>query len=234
MIDIEAILQDYRKKGYELSNPQEVKSGKEATLFVVGWSGRELALKVYIDPNLRSFQATGEYTSGKYQRNPSERRSSFRKSRFGKDLLHRSWVRREFFLLEKARERGIPVPEVYECTNNSVLMEFIGDAGNSAPRLIDAELSKDRAEQALESLLKTVRMFLDLGMVHGDLSEYNILYWNETPYVIDLPQAIDIRENPNVKQFLRRDLDNLIRFFGKFISVDSDKIHAEFRDLLEG
>lgn len=227
MIDFSKLLTEYSKKNYHLLNPREVKSGKEATLYLVTWNNKDVALKVYANPEHRSFQTMSNYIAGKYHRNPSERKAVLKKAKYGRRLIHRSWVQREFHMLQKVRQAGATVPEVYECSENSILMEFIGSDGQAAPRLIDITLTKTQADQSLKLLLKDIQIFLQCGIIHGDLSPYNILWWNDKPVIIDIPQAIDIRENPNKDKILARDIFNLLQYFKKFTQVDEKTIYSD-------
>ncbi len=227
MIDLERILNHYEQKHFHLTKPRQVKSGKEATVFVVFLDEKPLALKVYIDPEIRAFQNNKVYVEGKYFRSPSEQKAVLKKNKAGKRMLHSGWVRREFYLLKKLHELGTNVPQVYEWTPESILMEFIGDE-EIASRLIDVELTKKQAEEAFEAVLKAVKLMLECGVIHSDLSAYNVLWWKDKPWIIDLPQAVDIRQNPNKAEFLKRDLDNLIDYFSKYMEIDRSKIYQKF------
>ncbi|MFH1561665.1 MAG: RIO1 family regulatory kinase/ATPase [Patescibacteria group bacterium] len=227
MIDLKAILKDYENKNYILQNPKPIRQGKEATVFVVWFQGEPLALKVYIDPKIRAFQNNLAYTEGQFYRKPSERRAVAKRNKFAKALLHKGWVRREFYLLDKLLSLGATVPEVYDWTPESILMEFVGK-DDVAPRLIDVELNKSQVSLAFESVLKDVERMLECGVVHGDLSAYNILWWQNKPWIIDFPQAIDIRYNPRKDEFLKRDLDNVISYFGEYLDINSEQIYQRF------
>lgn len=227
MISLVDILKNYANKNFYLTNPHQVKSGKEATVFVVDFQKKLLALKVYIDPNKRSFQNNLSYIEGKYFRKPSEKRAVLNRSKTGRQMLHQSWIRREFFLLKKLHTAGANVPKVYEWTNKSILMEFVGNE-YVAPRLIDVELTPSQAKKSFELILKDVELMLECGIVHSDLSSYNILWWDEKPWIIDLPQAVDIRQNPNKNELLIRDLDNLITYFSKFMKINKEEIYQRF------
>lgn len=227
MINLEKILKDYERKNYILKNPRQIRQGKEATVFVVTFEEKNLALKVYVSPKFRAFQNGQIYTEGKYYRKPSERRAVEKGNRFSKTMRHKNWIRREFFLLNKVAKLGAIVPKVYDWTPDSILMEFIGD-DQVAPRLIDIELDKTFAYNALESILKNVELLLECGVVHGDLSAYNILWWQGKPWIIDLPQAVDIRRNPHKDELLKRDLDNVMHYFlGKF-EFSQEDIYKRF------
>ncbi len=227
MINLEQILKDYENKNYHLQNPRQVKSGKEATVFVVFFQGKPLALKVYIDPEIRSFKNNQAYLEGKYFRSQSERKAVLKQNSAGKRMLHEGWIRREFFMLQKLHQLGANVPKVYEWNIESVLMDFIGDE-LAAPRLIDVELDSTQARESFEAIIKNVELMLECGIIHGDLSAYNILWWQEKPWIIDLPQAVDTRNNQNKDSFLKRDLDNIITYFQKYISIDTNEIYRRF------
>jgi len=101
------------------------------------------------------------------------------------------------------------VPEVFDYTDDAILMQYLGDENGFAPRLVDIELSDNIKAKVLDEIEKSIKLFLDNGIVHGDLSAYNILWWDGKPWVIDFPQAVDIRHNPNWKQFYDRDVNNI-------------------------
>lgn len=225
--ELPEIVEKYNRKGYKLFNIGQLKSGKEAVIYAAGTDVGKVALKIYKDPALRRFQKDHEYLEGKYYRNSSVRRAVTNRTKMGRDLLFRTWVRREYYMLNKLGRKQANVPKVYGWFENSVLMEFIGE-DISAPQLLDVTLSREQAKKALEIILKNVELFLECGIVHSDLSEYNILWWKEQPYIIDFPQAIDIRNNPNKDAFLKRDLDNVIDYFGKFIKINKTAIYKKF------
>ncbi len=225
---MESLLGEYRLKGYDLQYLRAIKSGKEATVHAVALGTKTFALKVYVDPGVRAFQDTRVYFEGRYFRKPSVRKAVRKRSAFGKRFLHGAWVRREFFLLSKLARAGADIPEVYDWTPTSVLMDFIGEPFAPAPRLIDVRLQADQAQAVLETLLRNVALFLDAGIVHGDLSAYNVLWWNQQPFIIDFPQAIDVRSNPHRRELLRRDITNLLAYFRKLSAVDMDEIYSRF------
>lgn len=108
-------------------------------------------------------------------------------------------------------------------------MELLGDHETVAPRLIDVELMEKEAPSVFKSLMESVEVFWNLGVVHGDLSAYNILWWNSKPYVIDFPQSIDVRTHPNAREILERDLQNLTMYFGKYMIVNLEQVKNRFR-----
>ena len=228
--DLTRIIEEYGKKGIDLEIGRKIKTGKEAEIYQVKVGSDTHALKIYKNPNFRSFHDNLDYVAGKYYRKPSIRKAVRKRSKFGKRFLHKAWVRREAYLLSKLKEFGANVPEVVDFTPNSVLMELIGEGSNLAPRLIDIELTVEEAREAFETVLKHIELFLECGIVHGDLSAYNILWWNNQPYVIDLPQALDIRDNPNKDKILKRDTDNVISYFQKYFAIEPEKIYKRFWD----
>lgn len=219
------LVNEYVKKGYTLQNISEVRSGKEAVVYSTNAGGKLYALKVYKDPDERSFQKNDEYLEGKYYPEPSVRKAVLKGNRFSKKFLHSSWVKREYSLLKHLNKLGAAVPTVYEWTPTSILMEFIGDEAGAAPRLIDAELDPSDAPRALEAVLRTMKGFLEVGVVHSDLSAYNILWWKGKPYIIDFPQTIDTRQNPNAGKFLKRDVENVAGYFSRYQPIDSDAVY---------
>jgi len=216
---LQSLLEEYRVKGYDVADLVPIKSGKEATVYFVESGGVPYALKVYKDPERRAFQKNHEYLEGQFYRRHSFRKAIAKKNKFGKKLLHQSWVKREFGILRALNERGASVPTVYDWTPTSILMEFIGDDGVPASRLVDVALGPDEAEGALGAIMESVELFLKIGVVHSDLSAYNILWWKGKPYVIDFPQAVDVRNNPNTAKLLQRDIDNVKRYFEQHAST---------------
>ena len=110
-------------------------------------------------------------------------------------------------------------------------MEFIGNGGECAHRLIDLDPDRETAESIFQSILENIKLFLENGIVHGDLSAYNILYWDDKAFIIDFPQCIDIRNYPNPWEVLERDLNNVINYFKKYIEMDEEKVKEEFYKL---
>ncbi|MGD0328257.1 MAG: RIO1 family regulatory kinase/ATPase [Minisyncoccia bacterium] len=222
---IKEVLADYHPKGYSLGNAIEVRSGKEAVVYSVQADGKRYALKVYKHPDERSFQKNDEYLEGKFYSTPSVRKAILKGNKFAKKFLHTSWVKREYSLLKHLNKLGASVPRVYDWTPTSILMEFIGDDTGPAPRLVDIQLDPSEASHALDAILQTVQIFLDAGVVHSDLSAYNVLWWQGKPYVIDFPQTIDVRQNPNTEKLLKRDIENVAKYFEKYQPVDAEGIY---------
>ncbi len=228
MVDLNLLFLEYRKKGHDLSSPKEIRSGKEAVVYRVEQAGKAYALKVYKKPEVRAFARNEQYLDGTFRKNHSLRKAISKGNAFSKGFLSSSWVKREFDILKNLNKHGAGIPEVIDWTSSSILMEFVGD-DDAAPRLIDIELEPADAKKAFDSIIDSVSLFLKTGIVHSDLSAYNILWWKERPYIIDFPQAIDIRQNPNTNDLLKRDIDNVIKYFEKVIEIDKECIYLRFK-----
>lgn len=228
METLEELKKEYLIKGYKFDNFVEIKSGKEATVFLVASNNLRYALKVYKDPEQRSFSRKETYLEGKFYKKHSVRKAIEKGNRFSKKYLHTSWIKREFDILRKLNEVGALTPKVYDWTDNSILMEFFGIEKLSAPRLIEVELTNEQAQDAFDTIIDNVKIFLEVGIVHSDLSAYNILWFNNNPVIIDFPQAVDITQNPNTESLLKRDLDNVMSYFEKYIEIDRDEVYFLF------
>ncbi len=176
--------------------------------------------KIYKDPGQRGFKNNFIYTEGKNFKTPSHRKSVKAKNKFAKKLTFELWVKREYFLLSKLYLAGCSIPKPIGHSQNSVLMQFIGNRKTSAPRLIDIKLSPEEYNSIKEGVLRNIKLFLECGVVHGDLSFYNILYWDRRIWIIDFPQAIDIRNNPRWLELLKRDIDNSLLFISEYERTD--------------
>lgn len=218
----------------ELSIIRTIKSGKEAEVFLVGTpDGKFFALKVYKDPEQRTFRRTDIYTTGRFVKNRSEARAMTGGNIAGKRIAHDKWIKREYYMLQKLSSLGCLIPKVYATRKDTILMDYIGSENLPAPRLSDVILSTNQAQKAFELILENIRLFFRGGIVHGDLSEYNILYWNEQPYIIDFPQSIDVRTHPQVRELLERDVRNVCKYFEKYFPVDIEEICAGFMKEVE-
>jgi len=127
--------------------------------------------------------------------------------------MHKLWVKREFYMIVKLHNAGANIPKPVAMTKNAILMEYIGDESYAAPLLKDVNLAKEEIKNVYQLILNNISIFYDIGIVHGDLSPYNILYWNEEPYIIDFPQSADIRNNPNTDELLKRDKENIEKWY---------------------
>jgi RIO kinase 1 len=194
-----------------------LKSGKEAAVYVVSSDGDIRCAKVYKDAGQRSFQQQSVYQEGRKVRNSRQARAMQKGSRFGQQQQEAAWQNAEVEALYQLAAAGVRVPKPYNFIEGVLLMELITDAnGSAAPRLNDLTLSSEQALSYHAFLLKEVVRMLCAGLVHGDLSEFNVLVDAQGPVIIDLPQAVDAAANNNAAVMLERDVDNLARYFGQF------------------
>jgi RIO kinase 1 len=194
-----------------------LKSGKEADVFVVLAEGEIRCAKVYKDVTQRSFHNQTSYQEGRKVRNSRQARAMEKNSRFGRKQQEAVWQNAEVDALYRLEAAGVRVPKPYNFASGVLLMELITDAaGGAAPRLNDVQLNPAEALAYHDLLLKDVVKMLCAGIVHGDLSEYNILLDAQGPVIIDLPQAVDAAANNQAARMLQRDVDNLAAYFGQF------------------
>lgn len=214
--------------GHTLDILSPIKSGKEAAVYRVLLDGTLIAMKLYKPPEERTFRNTDAYLLGKFYKNTSERKAIKKKNTFGKKLIHANWIRREYFMLKKLFSLGASIPKPILHIESAIFMELLGDETEVAPRLCDIKLSEEDAKHAFDTILASMRIFWEFGIVHADLSEYNILFWKKKPYIIDFPQAINRKEHPNAEEILIRDIRNVVRYFRKHMEVDEEAITRVF------
>jgi len=192
-------------------------SGKEAQVYLVVARGQECVAKVYKEANDRTFKHRSAYTEGRQVRNTRDRRAMKKHSAYGRQKEEEGWRDIEAEVIFRLRDVGVRVPEPKEYIDKVLVMELVTDKnGNPAPRLADLTLQQEQAEELFEGLIRDVVKMLCAGLVHGDLSEFNILAGEQGPVLIDFPQAVDASKNLNARKFLLRDVGNLTRFFGRF------------------
>ncbi len=225
--ELQNIISEVNRLNHKMEIISNIKSGKEATVYKVLLDNEIVAMKVYKKPEERSFKNTEQYLMGKFYKKPSFKRAIEKGNKFSKKLKHQNWVRREYFMLEKLYWLGAKIPKPVLHVENTIFMEFLGNQDFVAPRLCDANLTVSEAKKAFKNIINTIIIFWDFGIVHADLSEFNILWWNNEPYIIDFPQAIDKKTNPNTEEILNRDLQNITKFFSKFIKVNFDEVKKE-------
>ena len=193
-------------------------SGKEATVYIVEREGRFGAAKVYKPRDERTFKKTASYVEGRNQtRNSRDRRAMHKKTSYGRGLSEEGWQSMEFQALRSAFDAGVRVPEPYNLFENILLMELVVDAqGAPAPRMADVHLSSDEATHLHLQVFLQVKALLAIGLIHGDLSAYNVLMAAAGPTLIDMPQAVNVAGNNNARQILRRDLQNVTQHLARF------------------
>lgn len=196
---------------------RQLMSGKEAMVYVVQCGDEVRCAKVYKEANKRGFHKAVDYTEGRKVKNSRQARAMAKGSRYGRQEQEAAWQHAEVDALRQLAAAGVRVPVPYDFHEGVLLMELVADEdGEPAPRLNDIELSADDARTFHAFLIRQVVRMLCAGIVHGDLSEYNILVDHAGPVIIDLPQAVDAAANNNAKRMLARDVDNLADYFGQF------------------
>ncbi|MEK7704059.1 MAG: PA4780 family RIO1-like protein kinase [Myxococcota bacterium] len=203
-------------------------SGKEAQVYLVVAHGEQHVAKVYKEANDRTFKHRVEYTEGRRVRNSRDQRAMDKRSQYGRSQQEASWRTAEVDVIYRLRAAGVRVPEPKAYFDNVLVMELVTDRhGNPAPRLADVPLDAQQAEPMFDMLLREVVKMLCAGLVHGDLSEFNILAGHSGSVIIDFPQATDSATNGNARKFLIRDVGNLTRFFGRYRSELRSRRYAE-------
>ena len=196
---------------------RQLMSGKEAMVFVVVCGDDVRCAKVYKEADKRSFRQSVDYTEGRKTKNSRQARAMQKGSKYGRESQEAAWQSAEVDALYRLNQAGVRVPTPYNFYEGVLLMELVtGDDGNAAPRLNDVELSAETAREYHAFLINQVVRMLCAGIVHGDLSEFNILVGSDGPVIIDLPQAVDAASNNHAKDMLVRDVNNLANYFGQF------------------
>ena len=202
---------------------RQLMSGKEAAVFVVRLGDKTLCAKVYKEANERSFRQAVDYTENRKVKNSRQARAIAKGSKFGRESQEAAWQSAEVDALYRLAAAGVRVPRPYNFCDGVLLMELVTDAqGDAAPRLNDVLFNNADALTHHAALIIEVQRMLCAGVVHGDLSEFNILLGHDfefdsaVPVIIDLPQAIDAAGNNHAARMLLRDVANLRNFFGQF------------------
>jgi RIO kinase 1 len=195
----------------------QLMSGKEASVFVVISQGKLCCAKVYKDANQRNFKHKSQYTEGRRVRDSRRSRAMGKNSRYGRREQEDAWQNSEVEALCHLSSVGVRVPQVLGFYDGILLMELVtDDEGGVAPQLHQVELTPDQARQYFLQMVSEIVRMLCAGIIHGDLSEYNILFHKNGPVIIDLPQAVNASANNNASQILERDVCNVRNYFGRF------------------
>jgi RIO kinase 1 len=196
---------------------RQLMSGKEAMVYVVRCNDETRCAKIYKEATHRSFRQAVDYTENRKVKNSRQARAMAKGTRFGREAQEAAWQSAEVDALYRLAAAGVRVPKPYNFFEGVLLMELVTDAhGDAAPRLNDIAFTPEQARTHHATLLTEVIRMLCAGVVHGDLSEFNILLAEDGPVIIDLPQAVDAAGNNHAQRMLLRDVANLRDFFGQF------------------
>jgi RIO kinase 1 len=196
---------------------RQLMSGKEAMVFVVQSGGETVCAKVYKEANHRSFRQAVDYTENRKTKNSRQARAMAKGTKFGRQAMEAAWQSAEVDALYRLAAAGVRVPKPINFHEGVLLMELVCDAnGDAAPRLNDMSFTPEEARAHHATLIREVVRMLAAGVVHGDLSEFNILVSADGPVIIDLPQAVDAAGNNHAAAMLERDVANLRHYFGRF------------------
>ena len=196
---------------------RQLMSGKEAMVYVVRCGTEVRCAKVYKEADRRSFRQAVDYTENRRTKNSRQARAMAKRTRYGREVQEQAWQSAEVDALMRLAAAGVRVPRPHSFHAGVLLMELVVDAeGNAAPRLNDLAFTPSLALDLHHRLVREVVRMLAAGVVHGDLSEFNVLLGADGPVIIDLPQAVDAAGNNHAPRMLVRDVDNLRRYFARF------------------
>jgi RIO kinase 1 len=207
---------------------RQLMSGKEAMVFVVRCGEDTRCAKVYKEANKRAFRQAVDYTENRKTKNSRQARAMAKGTKYGRQAQEAAWQSAEVDALYRLAAAGVRVPKPFNFHEGVLLMELVTDAeGNAAPRLNDVSFTADEALTHHRSLMLEVVRMLCAGVIHGDLSEFNILISANGPVIIDLPQAVDAAGNNHARAMLARDVNNLTTYFGQFAPTLLSTRYAE-------
>ncbi|WP_435952481.1 PA4780 family RIO1-like protein kinase [Dryocola sp. BD626] len=196
---------------------QRLKSGKEADVYTVLCGDQIQCAKVYKEATQRSFKQAVQYQEGRKVRNSRNTRAMQKGSKFGRKQQEETWQMAEVEALFRLANAGVRVPQPYMCIDGVLLMELVTDAeGSVAPRLSDVTLTEEQAVADFHTMIRNIVRMLCAGLVHGDLSEFNVLLDAQGPVIIDLPQAVDAAANNHAESMFERDVNNITAYYGQF------------------
>lgn len=206
----------------------QLMSGKEADVYVVRSGSKIRAAKVYKEAAKRSFKKAVTYQEGRKVRNSRRARAMEKGSKFGRQQQEDTWQNAEVDALQRVARAGVRVPDTFGCIEGVLLMELITDEeGNVAPRLDDVSMSAEQAVEDHDVMMQYVARMLCAGVIHGDLSEFNVLVDEYGPVVIDMPQAVNAAANNNAEAMLKRDVNNMTKYYGQFAPELLDSRYAD-------
>ena len=233
-------LETFFNEGYLSEVLYMVKSGKEATVYcclagpALDTRDELVAAKIYRSRKNRNFKNDAVYQEGRMRQEKHERRAVRGKTEFGREVQAGMWVGHEFATMKALHKAGAAIPRPLASASSALVMEYLGDRELAAPLLQQAPFEPAEAPHLFRQVMDNIRLWLSANYVHGDLSPYNILYWQGKITVIDFPQAVDPRFNSNALTLLSRDIENICRFFGRY-GVESqpariaDNLWSRFR-----
>jgi len=196
---------------------RSLKSGKEATVYLVRTGTQTRCAKVYRDMRQRSFQRRAQYQEGRKVRGSRQARAMNKSTRFGRSEQEAAWKNAEVDALYRLQAAGVRVPKPYGYFNDVLVMELVTDsAGDPAPRLGEIDLSPEQAREYHGFLIRQIVRMLNIGLIHGDLSEFNVLVAPDGPVIIDLPQVVNAAGNNGALAMLERDVNNIRGTLGRF------------------
>ena len=215
-----------------------VGDGKEATVYCcnadpstgVEW----LAAKVYRAQKFRAFAGAHAYAGERVVLDKRAGRAMKSRTEKGRRMAHHAWIEWEWETLCRLHDAGVSVPNPLAASDDAILMEFIGDQGGPAPTLRQVELDPAQARTVLQRLLQDVELMLDCHLVHGDLSAYNVLWFRNRPWIIDVPQSLDLHATRDGYPHLRRDVRNLGHYFARYGLSVGDFAETAWRRYLRG
>jgi RIO kinase 1 len=203
-------------------------SGKEAQIYLVVAGGAERVAKIYKEANQRTFKHRAEYTEGRKVRNSRDQRAMGKRSQHGRAQDEVAWRATEVDMIYRLRDAGVRVPAPYNFIDGVLIMELVTDRhGEPAARLGEIDFEPREAKAIYERLIQDVVRMLCAGVVHGDLSDFNVLLGGDGPVIIDFPQAVDPSKNQSARRLLLRDVENLHRFYGRFDPIVPRLPYAE-------
>ena len=225
-------LNELAKMGYLDELISGIKTGKEASVYLGKNSDGFVAVKIYTDLRVRSFKHDESYRQGRFIGDARMEKAIDHGSQRGLNAHQMLWVQEEFKQMQQLSQQGVKVPKAIAVNGVALIMEFIGDEnGNAAPRISDLRMEKVEAQEAFRQSVHNLKLIVKSGRVHGDYSTFNILWHKEQAVVIDFPQVLEFKNNPNAEAFLKRDVHTLcISFMKQGVKADEDKVLRTVRE----